>query len=647
MGSNSGSRTRKILIVPILLVLLLAAGLRFYRIDAQSFWNDEGNSVRLAERSLALIVEGSAGDIHPPLYYMILKGWRTILGTSEFAARSLSAVLGVALVLVIFLLGRKLINSVTGLIAALLAAVNPLQVYYSQEARSYILVSLLGAIAVYAAHAIYGKWNESAESQKPKDDIVLWMLVYIVATTAGLYTHYLFPLIILAVNLIVLLSLLGRRLVREAMILVFLNAIALILYIPWISIAFRQLTTWPSSGEMQSVGSALVTVFRTLSLGITVVPQATRIALLGFGFLLALGLMPRKNIRNPQLILLALWLLLPIAIILMLDMLKPAFLKFLLVISPPFCILVARGIGFTLRSGANVRRALLLPTALSLGMMISYNVDALHNLYHDPAYARTDYRGMAQTIQETFRDTDAIILNAPNQWEAFTYYYHDVDRVYPLPLERPAQKESLYSALENIKDKHDRVYCLFWAEQESDPDRLVEHWLDDHGYKARDEWWGDVRFVVYALAEGPAAEPDFEVDVLFGEHIRLEGYSLVSDRLMPDDVIQLTLFWQATETIEERYKVFLHLLSPEGQPISQRDSEPGGGLSLTSTWEPGTTVKDNHGVLVPHDVEPGTYQLVLGLYPLHDPNARLPVVRDGMPVGDTLPISHIVVTSNP
>jgi predicted membrane-bound mannosyltransferase len=52
----------------VILVLLLATGLRFYGLDAQSFWNDEGNSARLSERSIPLIIEGTASDIHPPLY---------------------------------------------------------------------------------------------------------------------------------------------------------------------------------------------------------------------------------------------------------------------------------------------------------------------------------------------------------------------------------------------------------------------------------------------------------------------------------------------------------------------------------------------------------------------------------------------------
>ena len=64
----------------LILLLLLATGLRFHNIDAQSFWNDEGNSARLSERSVRLIIEGTASDVHPPLYYLILRGYRELVG---------------------------------------------------------------------------------------------------------------------------------------------------------------------------------------------------------------------------------------------------------------------------------------------------------------------------------------------------------------------------------------------------------------------------------------------------------------------------------------------------------------------------------------------------------------------------------------
>ena len=94
-----------------LLILLLASALRFHKIESQSFWNDEGNSARLSERSLELIIEGTASDIHPPLYYLILRGWRELLGDSEFSLRVFSALAGVGLIAAVLALGRRLIGS--------------------------------------------------------------------------------------------------------------------------------------------------------------------------------------------------------------------------------------------------------------------------------------------------------------------------------------------------------------------------------------------------------------------------------------------------------------------------------------------------------------------------------------------------------
>src|SRR5512136_2567416 len=91
-------------------ILILAAAARFFQLDAQSFWNDEGTSARVAERSLPLITAAAIGDIHPPLYYYALHFWRGIFGESEFALRSLSAVFGITLVWLIYLLGAGLFD---------------------------------------------------------------------------------------------------------------------------------------------------------------------------------------------------------------------------------------------------------------------------------------------------------------------------------------------------------------------------------------------------------------------------------------------------------------------------------------------------------------------------------------------------------
>jgi mannosyltransferase len=131
----------------IVLALLLATFLRFHRLGGQSFWNDEGNSARLSERSIGLIIEGTASDIHPPLYYLLLRGWRELVGETEFGLRSLSALAGVGVVAVTMALGWRLFGRWVALVAGMVAAVNPALVYYSQEARMYELLALWAGLS--------------------------------------------------------------------------------------------------------------------------------------------------------------------------------------------------------------------------------------------------------------------------------------------------------------------------------------------------------------------------------------------------------------------------------------------------------------------------------------------------------------------
>lgn len=69
----------------MLLILLLAALLRFYNLSGQSLWADEGNSAALAQQDVTEIARRTAFDIHPPLYYWLLKGWTAVLAPARLA----------------------------------------------------------------------------------------------------------------------------------------------------------------------------------------------------------------------------------------------------------------------------------------------------------------------------------------------------------------------------------------------------------------------------------------------------------------------------------------------------------------------------------------------------------------------------------
>src|SRR4030042_3003679 len=88
-------------------VLFAAFGLRTYRLDAQSFWFDEGFAVHLATQSLTQLVEQNpVGWL--PLHSFALHYWMALVGQTPFSARLFSVVFGVLAVALLFPLGRRL-----------------------------------------------------------------------------------------------------------------------------------------------------------------------------------------------------------------------------------------------------------------------------------------------------------------------------------------------------------------------------------------------------------------------------------------------------------------------------------------------------------------------------------------------------------
>jgi mannosyltransferase len=173
---------------------LLAAVLRFATLGVQAYHHDE---IVTASR----ILRGGFGhamdavgfsESAPPLYYALAWIWTQVTGTGEFGLRSLSALAGVATVPVAYLIGIELRGRRAGLMAAALVAVNPMLLWYSQEARAYALLALLCAVSLlYCSRAL---------RSGTRRDFVLWG----VASGFALATHY-FAIFVVAAEAIWLL----------------------------------------------------------------------------------------------------------------------------------------------------------------------------------------------------------------------------------------------------------------------------------------------------------------------------------------------------------------------------------------------------------------------------------------------------------
>ncbi len=123
---------------------------RFATLDLQSFHHDEAVMAgRVIQPGLGDTLDQVLdGERSPPLYYLLSWAWSQPFGTGEVGLRSLSALLGTLMIPAAFLAGRELLTVRAGLFAAALVALNPLLVYYSQEARSYVLMALFVTLAL-------------------------------------------------------------------------------------------------------------------------------------------------------------------------------------------------------------------------------------------------------------------------------------------------------------------------------------------------------------------------------------------------------------------------------------------------------------------------------------------------------------------
>jgi len=311
--------------LPLVLLLVFAAALRLYKIDAQSLWYDEGNSARIAERSVALIIAGAAGDIHPPLYYLLLKFWREVFGGNEAALRALSAACGVLTVLLVQRTARLLAGERAAWAAAIFAAAAPMAVYYGQEARMYALLALWAAASSWALFHLL---------RAPR---VGWTAALALATAAGLWTHYAYPFVMVAQGLGVLLRL--RQAGRRALVqYVIANVVALAVFAPWAPIAAAQLTSWSVAAHEYVLREALPDALRWIVVGRTLPLGEAAAALVVVGAAAAAGSLLSKA-RGDERAMLLLQALGPLALLFALNLYRDAYLKFLLVCMAPVFLL--------------------------------------------------------------------------------------------------------------------------------------------------------------------------------------------------------------------------------------------------------------------------------------------------------------------
>ena len=604
----------------LLLIILVAFGLRIHQLDKSGFWLDEaltplrsGYSVTDILSNRIIIQEGVTKDTHPPLYYLVIHFGRLLLGESDFSYRFPSALAGLLLIPLLFQLARRMENLKTALLVALLAAINPLQIWYAQEARMYTLLVLLATAATLAL------WRAMTERH-----LFRWLALYIVLASLAFYTHYTAIFLIGAQGLFwsCLLWRQGhRRLLIGSAVLGLLVALPLLPFtIP------RIFTGTEASYFYVSPLVMLQDVVHGFGLGRTIDWSQTSIKLLdlGVGLVLLAGLIaPRSGGKSRCLrraFLLA-FLFAAVVGLMLGSLIKPMYMgvRHIMVGSPAFLLLAALGL-FSLdklrRRFSSHRLFALLPL-LGLTILLAGPLVSLNNLYHDPIYAKDDVRALIQYVDQHAGGNDLILYNDAIQLPLQWHYQgrHDLSAAALPTYPHPAGGDTL-SQLQTLSEQFDRIWFIgHLPADKRDDGGLVRQWLADH-LLAVDTFSAhglNLEVKVTAYTTAPVLVRDLPagghpLDVTFDELPHLQGIRLDFKEPAALPALWLDLYWQGDAPAADRQLRFA-LRGPD-QKI-WLDHNHSFWPERAQPWPETGLVRLTYHLPVPVGIPPGEYELML------------------------------------
>lgn len=370
----------------------------------ESLWRDEAFSWAMANQGLG-ILPLTARDFNPPLYYLLLYAWMQIAGSSELAMRSLSLVFFAGLLWVLWRFSRDLLD-VPRQRAALyvaFAGLNPMLLYYAVEARMYSLVALLAALSFYAL-------------------LTRRSFLYVVSTTAALYTHY-FMALAIGCQLVAVLFTGGIAEVRERLRTF---AAPWLLLMPWVVLTLRLKEDYGGEFWVERPGWKFVLhILTSIYTGHDEV----------YGFLerperwvFALCLIPivlwslwaayRWADRRLAVASVALWALVPPAMIFVVSFVKPLFV-------PRYLIFSSVGLVLLLIVGMERARPAVRSVMLVLLGALAINYQVLQAHRHSKGVFRETIRGLAQQG----RPDDLLFVTREHEFFPAEYYFGS-DRVF-------------------------------------------------------------------------------------------------------------------------------------------------------------------------------------------------------------------------
>ena len=450
-GRTDGRRWARLALAAVLFV---AAALRLYGLGFESLWLDETISVRFANLGVSEIVEGSKTDNNFPTYYLLLHHWVALFGGSELAVRLPSALMGILAVYLVYAVGARLFGRGAGVVAALLLAVSPYHVAYSQEARVYNLMALAGLASFYFLVRL-------REEDGPGVQVG-----YVLSTVLLLYSHVYGLFVVIAQNAFFAILLFARgtgamrpgpkrwAVLQASIGLLFLPG--LLLLIGWITRPGNR--SWIQAPTLSSVRADLVEYAGSVPL---------LLLLLAFA---GLGIVALIRSEREKLCLLLLWILTPLALPLVLSAVStPIFVnRYGIAATPALFLLAARGVmaagallgGASRSSGTSgARRTGVVVSVVAL-LLVALSAGELWRYFGE--VDKDQWREAVGYVNREAEPGDLVVV-APGYVERSSVAHYNARE--DLDVERFGGTREARVRVRRAVAEHERVWVIAWTEQ--------------------------------------------------------------------------------------------------------------------------------------------------------------------------------------
>jgi mannosyltransferase len=182
----------------VVLVAVITAGviLRLALLGSQSYWLDEAFSVLLVRAPWqSFAYQLRTAEANMGFYFVLLRLWDA-LGDSEVHVRLMSAIFGIATIPVVAAVAKRLYGGGAALAAALVMALDPFDLWASQEARGYALVIFLVTCSTWAF--VRATEPDADQGAAPRAGARVWWVLYVAASALAVYTHLYASFVLLA-----------------------------------------------------------------------------------------------------------------------------------------------------------------------------------------------------------------------------------------------------------------------------------------------------------------------------------------------------------------------------------------------------------------------------------------------------------------